>query len=53
MKYKILAKQLWKNCIHKNIGAFTLTQEKQAMKDIEEFLKLHFEIKKIYLKKKY
>ena len=41
MNHKI-AKQLWENCIHKNIGSFTLTQEKQAINDIHKFL---FELK--------
>ena len=33
------AKEIWSNCIHKNIGSFTLTQEKRAIEDIEEYLK--------------
>jgi len=32
------AERLWHNCVHKHIGSFTMSQEKQAIKDIELFL---------------
>ena len=41
-----LARKLWHNCIHKHIGSFTLTQEKQAIEDITKFLKENF-VKKV------
>jgi len=37
-KTSLEAERLWHNCIHKNIGSFTMSQEKQAIKDIELFL---------------
>lgn len=33
------AEQIWHNCIHKNIGSFTLSQEQRAIKDIEKYLR--------------
>lgn len=42
---KKLAKELWENCIHKYIGNFTLTQEKQALNAIEKYLKENFKLK--------
>jgi len=32
------AREIWINCIHKNITGFTLTQEKRAIKLIAELL---------------
>jgi hypothetical protein len=38
MKKSLEAERLWHNCIHKNIGSFTMSQEKHAIEDITKFL---------------
>ena len=35
------AERLWHNCVHKNIGSFTMSQEKKAIEDITKFLQFH------------
>lgn len=48
-----IAKRLWRNCIHSNIGAFTLTQEKRAINNISTFIEQEFLEQYNHLSKQY